>query len=108
MTKSNFSTNALAFAKVMLAVVFFTACEPQTPPKPPQEYIVKKIVKGKNQSEETSLHYKYNIWKGNFYQQPDIHSVYYLVYTDGSYDKVDIGKFTITNVGDTVSEKHYR
>lgn len=92
----------------ILSVIIFTACEPQNQQKQPKEYITKKIVKAKNQSEETTYGYKYNLWKGNFYHQPDIHSVYYIVYTDGSYDKVDVGKFTITNIGDTIIEKHYR
>lgn len=64
--------------------------------------LTSKIVKAKNKAEETTYHYKYNFWKGNFYHVPDVHTVFYLVYTDGSYEKVDIGKFTITNVGDTI------
>jgi len=90
----------------LAVVILFVALNSDpAPEKHPHEIISKKIVKGKNQSEETSYKYKYNIWRGRFYHQPDIHSVYYLVYTDGSYDQVDVGKFTITSVGDTVIKK---
>lgn len=106
--KTRTSICCRSFAFVLLAIMYLMACEPMQPQKAPQEYVTKKVVKAKNQGEETSYHYKYNVWKGAFYHQPDIHTVYYIVYTDGSYDKVDIGKFTITNVGDTIIEKHYR
>lgn len=108
MKNSKLTINIAIVLIIMLSSVFFIACKPPKPTLPTQEYFTKKIVKAKNQGEETSYHYKYNIWKGNFYHQPDIHTVYYIVYTDGSYDKVDVGKFTITNVGDTIIEKHYR
>jgi len=101
----NFLFITIIFVIVFLIAMFFAAYEPQDPPR---EYITRKIVKAKNQGEETTYRYKYNIWKGNFYHQPDIHTVYYLIYTDGSYDKVNVGKFTITNVGDTVVGKYYR
>lgn len=74
----------------------------------PQIVIEKKIVKAKNQAEETTYQYKYNAWKGSFYHQPDIHTAYYIVYTDGSYDHVDVGRFSITNIGDTVECKTYK
>jgi len=66
--------------------------------------VIKKVVKSKNQAQETTYKYKYNFWKGNFYHQPDIHTIYYLNYTDGSYDVVDIGKFGVTNIGDTITK----
>jgi len=92
--------------KLLLICLVLFGCKEAEQPK--QKLVTTiKVVKGKNQSEETSYKYKYNLWKGNFYHQPDIHSVYYIVFTDGSYKQVDVGKYTITNIGDTIKESTY-
>lgn len=101
--------NLLIFTLFVFLLQLSIGCEnTQTQSKPLKSVIIKKVVKAKNQSEQTSYHYKYNLWKGNFYHQPDIHSVYYIVYTDGSYESVDIGKYSITNIGDTIKQVIYQ
>jgi len=64
--------------------------------------MVSKVVTSKKEATETSYKYKYNVWKNNFYHQPDVHTVYYLIFSDGSFESVDLGKYTVTSVGDTV------
>jgi len=61
-----------------------------------------KVVASKKEAIVTESRYKYNVFKGNFYHQPNTHTAYYLVYTDGRYDEVDLGTYTIHNIGDTV------
>jgi hypothetical protein len=90
---------------IFIAIVLLGCAK--TEHKEPKEITESKIVKAKNQAEETTYDYKYNVWKGNFYHQPNIHSAYYIVYTDGSYDEVDLGKFSITDVGDTIRIKKF-
>lgn len=92
----------------LLVLAIVLGCEPVTKRKTPHVYTVSKIVADKREAEETSYKYKYNFWKGDFYHVPDIHTVYYLIYTDGRYEAVDVGKFSTTNIGDTLTETAYQ
>ncbi|AXH73878.1 MAG: lipoprotein [Bacteriophage sp.] len=89
---------------ILLACLFFAACESTTKRKTPHVYTVTKIVKGKKEATETSYHYKYNLWRGDFYHVPKIYTAYYLIYTDGRFESVDLGQYETTNIGDTLTQ----
>jgi hypothetical protein len=94
--------------KILLLALFqivICSCERQ-PEKQTKvvETIVYKKVKAIKESTETTYKYKYNIWRGKFYHQPDVHSVYYLVFTDGTFEEVDVAKASITEVGDSIKK----
>lgn len=95
---------SIVLCALFCASVLFPSCEQQPTPevKPKETYILKKVVAGKNESVETTTHYR-PTWKGDWHQVPDVETVYYVVYQDGSYERVDMGRYTLTNVGDTVS-----
>jgi hypothetical protein len=92
-----------SFASVLLAVVL-SSCEPQ-PKKEPKEVIEYKVVKDKKGKMETHYKHVFSVWKGDFVLQPDIQTEYYIIYTDGSYDNVEVGKYSITEIGDTIVSK---
>ncbi len=93
---------------IILVVLSFASCNSGNEVKKQyKEYFKINIVKSKKETVETTYVYKYNIWKGSFYQQPNIHTVYYLIYRDGSLAQVDLGVFSTTEVGDTIKEKQY-
>lgn len=92
-----------AFANVLLAVVF-SSCEPQ-PKTEPKEVIEYKVVKDKKEKMETHYKHVFSAWKGEFVLQPDIQTAYYIIYKDGDYDKVEVGKYSITEIGDTIINK---
>jgi hypothetical protein len=88
---------------VLLAVVLFSCT--QQPIKEPKEVIEYKVVKDKKEKIETGYEYVYSIWKGDFVLQPNIQTKYYIIYADGSYDKVELGKYSITEIGDSIINK---
>jgi hypothetical protein len=87
----------------LLLAIALSACE-HTEKKMPPMVVIRKVVRSKKEAQETSYRYKYNLWKGNFYHVPDIHTVYYLVYTDGTYEAVDLGTFATVEAGDTIKQ----
>jgi hypothetical protein len=103
--KTEISMNLLthAFASVLLAVVL-SSCEPQ-PKREPKEVIEYKVVKDKKEKMETHYKHVFSVWKGDFVLQPDIKTEYYIIYKDGSYDNVEVGKYSITEIGDTIVNK---
>lgn len=54
---------------------------------------------------KTSYKYKFNMWKGNFYQQPDVHTLttYYVIYTDHTKDEVSKDTWLTYSKGDSVA-----
>lgn len=91
------------FASVLLAVVLFSCT--QQPIKEPKEVIEYKVVKDKKEKIETEYEYVYSILKGDFVLQPNIQTKYYIIYADGSYDKVELRKYSITEIGDSIINK---
>ena len=92
---------------ILTLLVVITSCMKIEPPKPPRKVIVQKVVKEKREEVETDYKHVYSFWKGDFVLQPDVHQVYYLVYTDGSYEKVDLGKYSTTDKGDTITKERF-
>jgi len=54
---------------------------------------------------KTSYKYKFNFWKGDFYHQPDIHTLttYYVIYTDHTKDEVSKNTWLTYSKGDSVA-----
>lgn len=73
----------------------------------PVEIIEKKIIVSKKQKLETSYHHVFSAWKMDFVFVPKVETAYYFVYSDGTYESVNMGKYSILEIGDTVVEKHY-
>ncbi len=100
---------------IMLAIFIFS-CEKKTEyesavveaSKPLRAVTTVKIVKAKNQAEETSYEYKYDWMNSKFRQQPNVKTVFYIVYKSGDYEAVDVGKYSNTNVGDTIVTTTYQ
>jgi hypothetical protein len=85
-----------------LLIAFCFSCAPKEKPKP-EKVTIKKIVTAKKESMETDYHYKMDWLNGKVRQQPDIHTVYYIVYDDKSYDRVNVDVYALTTVGDTIT-----
>lgn len=51
---------------------------------------------------KTTSRHVYSWWKGDFVLQPDVKTVYYLVYSDKSHECVGIDTYATTMEGDTV------
>lgn len=66
-----------------------------------------KHVKDLKQSEEThtSYKYKYNIWKGNFYHQPNVQSEthYFVVWDNHTHSEVSQNEWLNYSIGDSVA-----
>jgi hypothetical protein len=92
---------------ILTLLVVITSCMEIEPPKPPRKVIVHKVVKEKRSEVETDYRHVYSILQDNFVLQPDVHQVYYLVYTDGTYQKVDLGKYSTTDKGDTITQERF-
>lgn len=90
---------------IILFAILIISCGEQPRAKQPQITYVQKIVKNKKEAIKTSHRYKYNIFKDNFYHQPNVQTVYYIMYTDGSLDMVSIDKYLTTEIGDTITDK---
>jgi len=91
----------LIIIAALIAATLLTSCNDGAS-KNRETYTVKKILRSKKEGTETEYHYRYNAFRGKMYEQPDVHTAYYLIYTDGSYDAVDVGKYTMFEPGDTV------
>lgn len=82
-------------------------CGPKEPPVAP--VMMKKIVKAKKESMTTSYQYVVDpLGSGGLLKQRmHLKTIYYLTFTDGTYESVDIGKYSVTDVGDTVVVRQY-
>lgn len=94
--------NILIFFLVVIA-----SCGPPTPIVQPKETIIKKVIKAKKEQLKTDYDYKMDWFNGKLRHQPNIHSSFYFVFTDGSYNEVNIGEYAIREVGDTIIQKQY-
>ena len=101
--KTSINRLTTAFASVLLVVVL-SSCEPQ-PKREPKEVTENKVVKDKKEKMETHYKHVFSVWKGDFVLQPDVQTAYYIIYKDGSYDKVEVGNYSITEIGDTIVKK---
>jgi hypothetical protein len=79
----------------------------------PKKYITVKIIKAKKEAIETDLEYEFDPLNTvlrsrlTIRQQPNVSTVYYLVFTDGSHKKVNLGEFVSHEVGDTIKTVNY-
>jgi hypothetical protein len=86
---------------LFISIIILISCEDSTK-KEPINIISYKVVKDKKEKTETTHKHVYSIWKGDFVLQPNVETVYYIIYDDGSYDSVDIGKYSIIDIGDSI------
>jgi len=70
------------------------------------EQIPFKIVKSKKEAVETTYKHKFSLWKGDFVLQPDVKTVYYLVFQDGTYQTVGLTNYSLIEIGDTVRSRY--
>ncbi|HNO70587.1 MAG TPA: hypothetical protein PKO16_02315, partial [Bacteroidia bacterium] len=69
---------------------------------------VTKVVINKNVSVQTELTYSYNVFNGNFYQQPITKSVYKIFFEDGASKEVSEIVYLNTKIGDSFTMKEFR
>lgn len=69
---------------------------------------VTKVVINKNVSVQTELTYSYNVFKGNFYQQPITKSVYKIFFEDGASKELSEIVYLNTKIGDSFTMKEFR
>lgn len=91
------------FASMLLTIVIFS-CKSQSK-REPKEVIEYKVVKDKKEKMVTDYKHVYSFWQDDFVLQPDIQTEYYIIYKDGSYDNVEVSKYSITEIGDTIVNK---
>lgn len=67
-----------------------------------------KIIKDKREKVETSYGYEFDALNTalsgdlKIRQQPSVATVYYFIFTDGTYRKVSMDEFVVRNIGDTL------
>lgn len=67
-----------------------------------------RIVKAKKEAMESNYRYEIDPFsKDVLKKRMHLETAYYLVYTDGSYEQVDVGRYSVVEVGDTVTQTIY-
>jgi len=93
----------LGFLVSFFSFSLFLCCTTQT-----KEVVVQKIVKDKKEAVSTDYEHVFSAWKGDFVLQPKIKTTYYLIYSDGGFEEVSLGKYANTNIGDTIPKITYK
>ena len=88
---------------VFSLAIALTACEES---KKPQRKVItiQRVILDKQSSTETDYKQKFNVMTGDFVLVPYVYTEYTFIFTDGTTKTVDIGEYSIKNLGDTITE----
>ena len=99
---------------ILFAFITFGCEQKKTDPEVKEEITIERIVKSKKEHIETDYKYKFDplntIMSGDvkIRHQPSVSNVYYLMFTDGTYKRVEMDEYVIFDIGDSYIEKHYK
>jgi hypothetical protein len=89
---------------LMVTAFIYSGCGPEAEKHPAPVKCAE--VYAKKESTETRYKHVFSWYKGDFVLQPEVRTVYYLLFTDGTHARVDMDTWAITEVGDKVQAKY--